>query len=259
MKNFTCVIVDDEPKAIRRLASLISKYCPEIIITGEYQDPMKALEHCKAQKPDIVFADVCMPMFTGHEFLKELVENGIDCEKVLVSAYADPEFTIPGYMLGVVNYILKPTSKEELQRTIEKVKHNLAFKYDQRISVRTHKGLGFYRLSEIFAIVANNKMCNLYTETQGRRTILCLLGEVEKQINSKTFLRFGRSIIVNTEKIKALNRNTREIIFEDIYQNQTSIVISSEALQLITKFMEQGVYRNSVNDGVHCNGRSKFK
>lgn len=59
-KVYNCVIIDDEPKAVSVLSSLI-KQISEIREIASFTDPNLALSQIEDLNPDLIFLDIEMP------------------------------------------------------------------------------------------------------------------------------------------------------------------------------------------------------
>ena len=66
-----CMIIDDEPLAIRVLENHIQKI-PWLDISFTCTNPVEAIEQVKQKKADLIFLDIQMPELTGLEFLESL-------------------------------------------------------------------------------------------------------------------------------------------------------------------------------------------
>ena len=53
----SCIIVDDEPLAVRLLESYVKK-TPELELLASFTDSIKAVNAIKALKPDLLFLDI---------------------------------------------------------------------------------------------------------------------------------------------------------------------------------------------------------
>lgn len=101
-----CLIVDDEPLAIR----LIEKHLEKIDgfeVAATCNNALKAFEILNTQPIDLMFLDIKMPNMTGIEFLRNLKHPP---KTVLTTAYRD--FALESYDVGVVDYLLKPITFE---------------------------------------------------------------------------------------------------------------------------------------------------
>ena len=69
VKQFRVLVVDDEQRILKFLASKLKVSGYEVITASNGVD---ALEQVQAQEPDLVVLDVIMPRIDGFETLKEL-------------------------------------------------------------------------------------------------------------------------------------------------------------------------------------------
>ena len=65
------IVVDDEVSARSRLKRQLAA-CPQIVVEGEADNGIAALDQIVALKPDVVFLDIQMPGMTGFEVLRNL-------------------------------------------------------------------------------------------------------------------------------------------------------------------------------------------
>ena len=109
------LIIDDEHIA----HDIIKGYCdmlPNLEFMADCYDAIEALDYLNKQPVDLIFLDLNMPKLKGLEFLKTLTSP----PKVIVTT-AYNEFAIEGYVLNVVDYLLKPFSFERFLSAINKV------------------------------------------------------------------------------------------------------------------------------------------
>ena len=73
MDKLRCIVVDDEPLAVKMLENFISR-TPMLELVSSFNDPVAALEAIKEQSPEIAFLDIQMPDLSGME-LSRVVQN----------------------------------------------------------------------------------------------------------------------------------------------------------------------------------------
>lgn len=115
-KIFKCVIVDDEPPAIR----LLEKYINQVTfleLIASTTKPLEALEILEKGHIDLVFLDIQMPNLTGIQ-LSKLIN---DSTKVIFTT-AYPQFALVSYELNAVDYLLKPFEFERFYKAVSKLK-----------------------------------------------------------------------------------------------------------------------------------------
>ncbi|AXT49509.1 DNA-binding response regulator [Aquimarina sp. BL5] len=117
MKNiFTCVIIDDEPAAIR----LLEKYCTKVSfleVKNTFTNPLEGLKYLENELIDLVFLDIQMPEITGIQLSKI-----IDKKTKIIFTTAYPQFALDSYEVAAIDYLLKPIEFERFYTAISKIK-----------------------------------------------------------------------------------------------------------------------------------------
>lgn len=114
------LVVDDEISIIELIKRLIDPSIPAEVI-GEATDGNGAYELIIRFKPDIVITDIRMPGLSGVELVQKARENGLTCDFILVSGYKDFNYARSAIRYGVLDYLLKPINREELNQLIASV------------------------------------------------------------------------------------------------------------------------------------------
>jgi DNA-binding LytR/AlgR family response regulator len=110
------VIADDEPLAIRRLVSGLTKM-PDIDVVGTASDGQTALDMVRQLQPDIVFLDIKMPALSGLDVALELRGNQLPAI-IFVTAFG--RFAIKAFELAAVDYLLKPVDFDRVREAIDR-------------------------------------------------------------------------------------------------------------------------------------------
>lgn len=115
-KVFKCVIVDDEPPAIR----LLEKYVKQVSfleLIASTTKPLEALQILDREHIDLVFLDIQMPNLTGIQLSKIIKDN---IKVIFTTAY--PQFALESYDLNAIDYLLKPFEFERFYKAVLKFK-----------------------------------------------------------------------------------------------------------------------------------------
>lgn len=91
------------------LEDMIGGY--EVTIAGNGKE---GLETYRQMKPDIIVADIEMPVMDGYEMVRRIRETDQEIPILFSSARVSPKDVVKGYELGVNNYVKKPFLPEEL-------------------------------------------------------------------------------------------------------------------------------------------------
>ncbi|TCI85553.1 LytR/AlgR family response regulator transcription factor [Tenacibaculum sp. M341] len=114
-KVLNCLIVDDEPPAIRLLEKYISKIS-FLEVQQTFTSPLQALQHIEKDNFDIIFLDIQMPELTGLQ-LSKIINKKV--EIIFTTAY--PQFALESYDVAAIDYLLKPIDFERFYKAVLKV------------------------------------------------------------------------------------------------------------------------------------------
>lgn len=109
------LIAEDEKRASRGLRNLLESISEECEVIGEAANGKKAFDLIKALHPDAVFTDIRMPFMDGIALIKAVRGQGMDTRFVIISAYEEFELARQAISLGVVDYLVKPLTLDEVE------------------------------------------------------------------------------------------------------------------------------------------------
>ena len=109
------VLVDDEPPARERLATLLGAH-PNVRVIGEAGDVLEAARVCAADPPDVVFLDIQLPRASGFELLPLLTTNP---SIIFVTAF--DRFAVRAFEVNALDYLLKPVHPDRLAMALERI------------------------------------------------------------------------------------------------------------------------------------------
>ena len=202
-----CLIIDDEPLAIRLLEDYISKtYFLEFRFSTVNR--LIGLQKMKEESYDLVFLDIQMPELNGMDFLK-IIKNKTPI--ILTTAYSD--FALESYEYGVVDYLLKPISYDRFYKSVLRVKDRFLENSSEKSNIEENdfffvKSEGKkvkVNFQEILYIEGLRDYVNIKT-TAEEFIILENLKNLENLL-PKYFKRIHKSYIVNLQKITSIDGN----------------------------------------------------
>jgi len=212
-----CIIVDDEPLAIRVIEKHISKI-HDMDVVAKCENAVQAFEILHKEKVDLIFLDIQMPELTGIDFLKTIPSPP---KVIITTAYR--EYAIEGYELDVVDYLLKPISFERFLKAIRKVYAKsdpdlilqnkilqAGSKQDEFLLVKVKKKLVKILLHDILYIENLRDYIRIKT-TEKEVVTKMLISDMEKKLPEEQFLRIHRSFIVALDKIESFSPSSVEI------------------------------------------------
>ena len=235
MKPLTCMIVDDEPLAVRLLESYVEK-TPELKQLASYTDSITAINAIKEQKPDLLFLDIQMPNIDGME-----LAHSLPAETRVIFTTAFKEYAFESYEVNALDFLLKPIRYNKFLGSIEKARklidvQQTASQPKQQPNTVFIRVDGEWRNITVDQIIYVNGMKDyvlFYLDSEKKPLISHLtMKAVEEMLPSDKFLRIHRSYIVAVDKIKKVDRNDCVYIGEEI------IHIPDGYLQTFRNFLE---------------------
>ncbi|MFC5530627.1 response regulator transcription factor [Cohnella yongneupensis] len=121
MRTKSILIVDDEPRTRQGLKTMLEKWGAgryRIMTADNGQDALLTLAETAI---DLMITDIRMPEISGLSLAAQIKENPALHQPsiILISGYAEFDYAQQAIQLGVVNYLLKPISKDKLIEAVE--------------------------------------------------------------------------------------------------------------------------------------------
>ena len=116
MSDIRCIIVEDEPLAVKVLAGYIAQL-PFLNLQGAFKDAILATEYLRDHPVDLIFLDIHLPKLKGMAFLKTLA-----APPAVIVTTAYHQYAVEGFNLNVTDYLLKPFEFERFLVAVNKVK-----------------------------------------------------------------------------------------------------------------------------------------
>lgn len=226
----TALLVDDEPKAIDRLAALLESF-PGIEVIGTARDVGDAERFLVGRCPDVVFLDINMPGRLGFDLVASVPASA---RIVFVTAHEDR--ALDAFRAGAVDYLLKPVDRDRLAITVERLESQLVTSKptaaaatepaghadddasdasgDTGDSVRftMSGGRGFETVA--YTDIVWVEAVRNYTRVQARdrrpRIIRRTMAEWESMLPSPSFGRVSRSLIVQLSEVRSMQWQSRD-------------------------------------------------
>ncbi len=109
------LVVDDEGAIRYSISKTLQRvgYQVHTAASGE-----AALEMMEQQEYDVVLTDIKMPGLTGVELLARIKEQSPDAVVILLTGYASMETAIESLRLGAHDYLVKPSSSQDIRNSV---------------------------------------------------------------------------------------------------------------------------------------------
>ncbi|MCD6062364.1 MAG: response regulator transcription factor [Flavipsychrobacter sp.] len=209
MDNYTCLIVDDEIKAIELLEYNLGIFYKNIQVVGTYSRWDDAIDAIRASDVDILFLDISMQDKNGMDLVR--YAPNLQSEVIFVTAHAD--YAVEAFRLSAAGYIVKPIDKTEfvatLDNVLEKIRNKRLAKkalssevhIQKRIGIPSGKAIDYVNIQDIICLEAVNSYTKIITD---ETEILSSynIGKFKELLDDAMFYQVHRSYIINLNHIR---------------------------------------------------------
>ncbi|MBL8315421.1 MAG: response regulator transcription factor [Rubrivivax sp.] len=248
--NTTALIADDEPHLARLLADELAALWPGLVLLPAARNGVEAAHRIAAEQPTLAFLDIRMPGLTGLE-----VAQGIEGPTRVVFVTAYDEFAVQAFEQEALDYVLKPVSRERLQRTVQRIQRTLAEPpVDARLLAALQRllptagpqppapRLRWLRASVGDAVHQVDVQQVLFFRADDKYTCVRTAGaeylirtpiaELATQLDPTQFVQVHRSTIVNLQHLLATRRDDTSRLFLRIRDHAQELPVSRAYVHL---------------------------
>ena len=212
MSKIKCIVVEDEPLAVKVLADYISQV-PFLELLGTFKDAILATDWLRNHETDLIFLDIHLPKLKGMAFLKTLTHPPA---VIITTAYH--QYAVEGFNLNVTDYLLKPFEFERFLIAVNKVrgtrtekeKPNESGKIKDFIFLNAERKKVKILFSEIVYIESQREYIKIVT-TKREYISKMSTHEIEDLLPPNLFKRIHRSFIVSISKIESYTAEMVEV------------------------------------------------
>ena len=212
MFKIKCIIVEDEPLAVKILKDYISQV-NFLELQKTFKDAFSAADFLRENTTDLLFLDIHLPKLKGITFLKSLPNPPA---VIMTTAYH--QYAVEGFNLNVTDYLLKPFEFERFLTAINKVK--TSFKETQQqinnletkdyIFITVQKKKVKILFSDIIYVESQREYVKLVTKKKEFITKLSTT-EIEALLPQNLFRRIHRSFIISLDKVESYTAKTVDV------------------------------------------------
>lgn len=218
-EEINAVLVDDEIRATELLKGLLDEF-EEINIISSATNVVDAVVTILEHNPDIVFLDVQMPNKNGFELLHEIKDFDVQPTIIFVTAY--DEFAIEAIRHSAFDYLTKPVDPRLLKKAIrrfqceksklngkENIKLVLNHLTPTKIKFNTRSGSIFLSPEDILYVHAEGNYAEIFLTNGNSHMVSMYLAIVHEKLPIDLFFRISRSVLINLNFLKKLDRKKR--------------------------------------------------
>lgn len=222
------LVVDDEAIIREGIIKSIAWDQYNIKIAGEASNGREALKIALNVKPDIVIADVRMPVMDGLELSKQLKEIMPSVKLIILTGYGEFEYAKKAIEVKVSDFILKPIGAEELVEIVLRLKQEILLEKKLAEDIASHEMLLQENIPIIQGRLINKLISASYTISE-KEEILNSAQLLDMDLSGPRFQVFIIAIDDYFFRVGSQPPGKKEIIFDAILN------IARETLSEYTK------------------------
>lgn len=211
MNTISCIVVDDEPLAVRLMESYVAK-TPLLSLKGSFTSGTAAYSFLQDNPVDLLFCDIQMPNLSGMDLSRMLPER---TRIIFTTAFS--EYAVEGFKVRALDYLLKPISYEDFLSATVKAKEYFEVTEPAEVTgqrkiksifVKTEYRLQQIDLDKITYIEGLKDYVKIHLN-DGSTPVLSLmrLKNLEDTLPNEDFVRVHKSFIVRLTAIEAIERS----------------------------------------------------
>ncbi|MCU0335725.1 MAG: LytTR family DNA-binding domain-containing protein [Chitinophagaceae bacterium] len=213
---YSCIIIDDEPRARALLQAMIAQHCPQLTVVQQCEDLPAGVKAINKHKPALVFLDIEMPGHSGLEILDFFNPEEVQYRIIFTTAYS--EYALQAFRFSAIDYLLKPikpallaeavqrfvsTSQQSQAQQLKVLQENLDARNNwqhKRITLSTGQGMHFLQPADIVMVKGESAYSDFYLANGSRLLVSKNLKHFEELLAPlPMFYRCHKSFIVNLQ------------------------------------------------------------
>lgn len=204
--SLSCIIVDDEPLAVKLLESFVTK-TPDLELLASFTDSVEAINAVREQRPDLLFLDIQMPDLNGMELARMLPEG-----TRIIFTTAFKEYAFESYEVSALDFLLKPIRYNKFLAAVEKARksseNHQPSTVNSTLFLKVDSEYRQINIADIIYVAGMKDYVMFYLDGEKRPLVTHLtMKSVEEILPQQQFMRVHRSYIVALDKIRKVDRN----------------------------------------------------
>lgn len=218
-----CVIIEDEYAAAMSLSALVKENIPDMEVVAVLQSVEESVEWFENNpSPDIAFMDIHLADGSSFSIFSK---TEVTCPVIFTTAY--DQYALRAFEVNSIDYLLKPVSKENLLRAVEKYRRLTSAGHESELNPELMKRLiadmrnkTAYKsallipsgekliplpVKEIAYIYTENKIVRIVCKDERKIYIDRPLDELCSMLDPHDFYRANRQYIISRDSVNDIS------------------------------------------------------
>ena len=220
MRSLRCIIVDDEPLAVKMLEGFVER-TPFLELEASFNDPVEALSAIRERKPELAFLDIQMPDLDGME-----LSRMVPPETRIIFTTAFKQYAFESYEVSALDFLLKPIRYQKFLEAAEKGREWFALKEAAEATPAPDKTTAFIKvdgalrkveLDDILYVEGMKDYVMFHMASSARPLVTHMtMKAAEDLLPTHAFMRIHRSYIVSLRHITSFSPTGDLKVGEDL-------------------------------------------
>jgi len=206
-----CLIVDDEPNAIRIIAEYLNSF-PNLKLAGTARNAFDAISLLRGNHIELMFLDIQMPEVTGIELLSNLTNP-----PAVIITTAHRDYAVDAFNLRVLDYLLKPISFERFSIAVNRfmdaqkgpIPSTMVDSEESPVLViRCDRKEIRLPMRDILYLQSMGDYVKVFCESGEKLLILETLGGILGRLPDTDFVRIHRGYVISRRHIRAIGTDS---------------------------------------------------
>lgn len=250
------LIVEDEPQAADRLATLIQSERPSWIVQAKLDSVRRSVNWLKEHPaPGLIFLDIQLADGLSFEIFEQ---TSVNAPIIFTTAYN--EYALKAFKVNSIDYLLKPVDQDELKAALKKFEmlsdgvapqakimesigyamQMLTKKYKERFVLKVGEHLKSVEVKDILFFYSLEKT-TFAQSSDGRKHILDFtLDQLEGLLNPDRYFRINRKYIVSADAIQDMVSYTNSRLKLAMkHSDDSDVVVARERVQEFKDWLDR--------------------
>jgi two-component system response regulator LytT len=156
---------------------------------------------------DILFLDVELGGMSGMETAKQIREHDANLMLIFVTGY--PDFVFDGYVVGAIDYLVKPVKQDKLQQVLDRAQKLFEKRKPETFTIQNAEGLYRIAKKDILYLYSEKRLVKVRTEAR-EYAYYGKLDDAQKALGSG-FIRIHQRYLVRAGAVSEIENSSVKI------------------------------------------------
>lgn len=183
MSKITVLLADDHI-LVRNGIKAMLEADEDIVVVGEADNGLQAIQRVKELQPDLAIMDIRMPEMNGLEACEAITKQGEPTKVVMLSMHDTEDYVLESLRVGAWGYLLKDTDRNEFIKALKQINNGIRYYSGSVSNILANQLLGTTGHSTKANEVTAENSTDLYGLSKREKQILGMVinGKHNKEI-----------------------------------------------------------------------------